>query len=134
MNVNFKGNESEVISALVKAKQRGLEAIGITLERHAKEDPIMPVLTGRARNSITWATKKQEGKLFSYYDNKGNEYQDKVGKGAEKDAVYIGSNVEYFPVIENGGKNRPGKHVLYRAITGHDEECKNLLKESMENA
>lgn len=45
MNWTMKDNTDEVLSALEKAKKRGLEAIGLTVEGHAKK--ITPVDTGR---------------------------------------------------------------------------------------
>ena len=45
MNWTMKDNTDEVLSALEKAKKRGLEANGLTAEGHAKK--ITPVDTGR---------------------------------------------------------------------------------------
>ena len=45
MNWTMKDNTDEVLSALEKAKKRGLEAIGLTAEGRAKK--ITPVDTGR---------------------------------------------------------------------------------------
>ena len=45
MNWTMKDNTDEVISALENAKKRGLEAIGLVAEGHAKK--ITPVDTGR---------------------------------------------------------------------------------------
>ena len=45
MDWTMKDNTDEVLSALEKAKERGLEAIGFTAEGHAKK--ITPVDTGR---------------------------------------------------------------------------------------
>ena len=74
MNWTMKDNTDEVLSALEKAKKRGLEAIGLTAEGHAKK--ITPVDTGRLqlRNSISHAT-----------DDK---------------AAYIGTNVSYGPFVQ----------------------------------
>ena len=54
-----------------KAKKRGLEAIGLTAEGHAKK--ITPVDTGRLRNSVSHAT--------------------------DNEAAYIGSNVSYAAFV-----------------------------------
>ena len=45
MSYTYKDNTDEVLSALEKAIGRGLEAIGMTAEGHAKN--ITPVDTGR---------------------------------------------------------------------------------------
>lgn len=134
MSVEVKSNKDEVVAKLEKAIARGLKAIGVEAERFAKKDPMMPVDTGRARNSITWATQEREGQSFSYTDDDGKKFNDQIGGGAEKNAVYLGSNVEYFPEIELGSKNISARHVLQRAVTEHTERYKELMKQSLENA
>lgn len=106
MNWTMKDNTDEVLSALEKAKKRGLEAIGLTAEGHAKKET--PVDTGRLRNSISHAV--------------------------EDRAAYIGTNVEYAPYVELGARGRDGKHMLQRAATEHTDEYKRLMEESMKNA
>ena len=102
----IKDNTKEVLSAMEKAIERGLEAIGLTAEGHAKKNT--PVDTGRLRNSI--------------------------GHAVEDKAAYIGSNVEYAPYVELGGRGRDGKHMLQRAATAHGAEYKKLLEDSIKNA
>lgn len=99
-------NTKEVLSAMEKAIERGLEAIGLTAEGYAKKET--PVDTGRLRNSISHAV--------------------------EDKAAYIGSNVEYAPYVELGARGRQGKHMLQRAATEHGAEYKKLLEDSMKNA
>ena len=108
MNWTMKDNTDEVLSALEKAKKRGLEAIGLTAEGHAKK--ITPVDTGRLqlRNSISHAT--------------------------DDEAAYIGTNVEYAPYVELGARGRPGVHMLKRAATEHANEYKRIMEDSMKNA
>ena len=74
MDWTMKDNTDEVLSALEKAKKRGLEAIGLTAEGHAKK--ITPVDTGRLqlRNSISHAN--------------------------DEEAAYIGTNVSYGPFVQ----------------------------------
>ena len=117
-----------------RAKKQALTAIGISAEKYAKTDPSMPVDTGRARNSITWATADRQGQPYTYKDNQGLSFTDKIGTGADKNAVYIGSNVEYFPSIELGSKNMRARHILKRAATEHTSDYKALVKKIMENA
>ena len=106
MSIETKDNTKEVLSALEKAIERGLEAIGLTAEGHAKKET--PVDTGRLRNSISHAV--------------------------EDKSAYIGTNVEYAPYIELGARGRQGKHMLQRAATEHTAEYKKLMEESMKNA
>ncbi len=106
MSYSYKDNTEQVLSAMEKAIERGLESIGLTAEGHAKKET--PVDTGRLRNSISHAV--------------------------EDKAAYIGTNVEYAPYVELGARGRDGKHMLQRAATEHTDEYKRLMKESMENA
>ena len=106
MSYTYKDNTEEVLSAMEKAIERGLEAIGLTAEGHAKKET--PVDTGRLRNSISHAV--------------------------EDRAAYIGTNVEYAPYVELGARGRDGKHMLQRAATEHTDEYKRLMEDSMKNA
>lgn len=106
MSYSFKDNSKEVLEALAEAKKRGLEAIGITAEGHAKK--ITPVDTGRLRNSIGHAT--------------------------DDEAAYIGSNVEYAPYVELGSRGREGKHMLQMAATEHADEYKRIMEDALKNA
>ena len=107
MSVEIKNNNTDkVVSAIDKAIERGLEAIGLTAEKYAKEET--PVVTGRLRNSISHAVKD--------------------------DSAYIGSNVEYAPFVELGARGRQGKHMLQRAASEHTDEYKKLMEDSLKNA
>ena len=106
MSYTFKDNTEEVLSALERAKKRGLESIGLTAEGHAKN--ITPVDTGRLRNSIAHAV--------------------------EGDAAYIGTSTSYAPFVELGARGRKGAHMLQRAATEHTDEYRRLMEDSMKNA
>ena len=49
--ITYRDNSGEFKNAFEQAKHRGLEAIGMTAEGHAKKN--CPVDTGRLRKSIT---------------------------------------------------------------------------------
>ena len=108
MNWTMKDNTDEVLSALEKAKKRGLEAIGLVAEGHAKK--ITPVDTGRLqlRNSISHAT--------------------------DDEAAYMGTNVEYAPYVVLGSPTIKVHHMLQKAATEHAAEYKRLMEDSMKNA
>ena len=106
MSYTYKDNTDDVLAALEKAKSRGLEAIGLTAEGHAKKET--PVDTGRLRNSISHAT--------------------------DDEAAYIGTNVEYAPYVELGARGRKGVHMLQRASTEHTDEYKRIMEDAMKNA
>ena len=106
MSYTYKDNTDEVLAALKMAKKRGLEAIGLTAEGHAKKET--PVDTGRLRNSIAHAV--------------------------ESDAAYIGTSTSYAPFVELGARGRKGVHMLQRAATEHADEYKQIMEYAMKNA
>lgn len=110
MSVKFTDNSKEFLDAMENAIKNGLTAIGMTAEGHAKRNlyPGHGLDTGRLRNSITFAT--------------------------EKDAVYIGTNVEYAPYVELGTVKMPPRPYLRPAATDHKAEYEALMKAAMENA
>lgn len=134
--VKVKDNSGKVEEAIARAAKRGLFAIGLSAENHAKTDENMPVDTGRARNSITFAMAGGEAHAKSYKTNDGKETHKYSGKmeGNDGEFVAVGSNVEYFPYIEEGGLHMSARHVLRRAATDHDDEYTELMEKSMKNA
>lgn len=130
----YKDNTKQVLSALEKAKRRGLEAIGMTAEGYAKENT--PVDTGLLRNSITFALDGEKPSISSYRSNNGEAEGKYDGKAPKErnDAVFIGTNVEYAPFNELGSRNNTAHHMLQRAATEHTEEYRELMTDSMKNA
>lgn len=108
MSYTYKDHTDEVLSALEKALENGLTAIGMTAEGHAKRQT--PVDTGRLRNSITHAVK------------------------AEEKAVYIGTNVEYAPFVELGTVKMRERPFLKPAATEHTEEYQGIMVASIKSA
>ena len=139
MSYTYKDNTDEVLSALEKAKIRGLTAIGMTAEGHAKKKitQAKAVDTGRLRNSITFAVSGESSNISSYSGDHGEEggtYSGTAPDDKEK-AVYIGTGVEYAIGIETGSHRKAGGvHFLQDAATGHTEEYKRLMEDSMKNA
>lgn len=134
-------NSEIFLSAFKEAKHTGLTAIGMAAETNAKRDPEMPVDTGLARNSITYAVSGYEAGTQSYKAGKGKGNKPpRTGtysgtlEGKKDDYVVVGSGVEYFPIIELGGSNRKAHHVLRRAATEHGDQYKKLMQGAMENA
>ena len=139
MSYTYKDNTNEVLSALEKAKVRGLTAIGMTAEGHAKKKikQAKAVDTGRLRNSITFAVSGESANISSYsgdHGEKGGTYSGAAPNDKEK-AVYIGTGVEYAAGIETGShRKKGGVHFLQDAATGHTDEYKKLMEDSMKNA
>lgn len=134
-NIEYRDHTEEVLKAMDAAIRRGNEAIGLAAEGHAKRD--CPVDTGRLRNSITFALAGEETHVKSYSANKGGKETytyDGNAPGTKGDGVFIGTNVEYAPYVELGGSGRSGVHFLQNAASGHADEYKKLMEDSMKNA
>ena len=137
--MDFKDNSKEYKDLLNQAIRRGLRTIGMRAETHAKEN--CPVDTGYARNSITYALSGESAAVSSYEADRGKngkppktgEYSGTMGE-IEDNYVVIGSNVEYFPFIEEGARGRKAYHTLRKAATDHKDEYKQLLTDSIKNA
>ena len=139
MGDEFKDNSEEYKDLLNQAIRRGLRTIGMRAETHAKEN--CPVDTGYASNSITFALSGEPTNISSYEADRGKngkpprtgKYSGTMGK-IEDNYVAIGSNVEYFPFIEEGARGRKARHTLRKAATDHKDEYKQLLTDSIKNA
>ena len=137
--MDFKDNSKEYKDLLIQAIRRGLRTIGMRAETHAKEN--CPVDTGYARNSITYALSGETAAISSYKADRGKngkpprtgKYSGTMGNTEDK-YVVIGSNVEYFPFIEEGARGREARHTLRKAATDHKDEYKQLLTDSIKNA
>ena len=111
MTVTVKYNSKDVIARLELGKKRGLEAIGSHVAGYAMENLSQVVyvedpdrtwkLTGRLRNSITYALSGSEAHMKTYTDDDGTtayEYQGTAPNDTQT-AVYVGTNVIYAAVI-----------------------------------
>ena len=145
MKVDFTDNSEQVLSAMEKAIKNGLEAIGLTAEGHAKKKLTKEVytgdkpykLTGRLRNSITFAVSGEPANIQSYSGDHGEAGGSYSGSAPDdKDmAVYIGTGVEYAAGIETGSHRKAGGvHFLQDAAANHSDEYKRLMEDSMKNA
>ena len=147
-NIDYRDNTEEVLDALEAAVRRGNEAIGLAAERHAKKKLTKEVytgdkdwpLTGRLRNSITYALAGEEAHVKSYKADRGGKDRktytyEGVADGEKGSGVYIGTNVEYAPGIELGTHRKAGAvHFLQDAATNHTDEYKRLMEDSLKNA
>lgn len=133
VTIREKDNTQEFENEWEEAIHQALTGIGIEAERFAKEDPTMPVDTGRARNSITYALSGEETHVKRYTGDKGEEggEYNGVAEGQKNEAVYIGSNVEYFPFIEEGSQHIQARHVLRRAATEHKKHYQDIMEAAL---
>lgn len=103
----MENNAKLIESAMNKAIAAALEEIGLAAERFAKR--ACPVDTGRLRNSITHALDMDE------------------------EAVYIGTNVEYAPYVENGTSRRKGVYFLKGAAQDHGSYYRGIMEKHLRN-
>lgn len=147
MDYTLKDNSREILEAFERAKIRGLEAIGLEAEGNAKDilteevysdDKEWP-LTGRLRNSVTFALSGEKSNIDSYEYKEDGKKKKAYYKGrAPKDkdtAVYIGTNVVYAPGIELGTHRAAGAvHFLQRSVEDFKDDYKEKMEDSMKNA
>ena len=138
-NIEFQDNTDEVLRGLDAAIIRGLTAIGIEAEANAKREITRLVysrgdtekkyrLTGRLRNSITFALAGEEARAKAYNDDDGKAYKyDGVAPGEKGSGVYIGSNVEYAPYVEMGTSRTRARPFLRPAAADHGQRYKQLM-------
>lgn len=151
VTVEIKDNSPEVKKALANALHRGLVTIGMRAETHAKDVLTEKVytgdrpwtLTGYLRNSVTYAVAGYPAGTKSYQADtaKDGETVPQTGEyvgemdGVKDEFVAVGTNVKYALGIEEGTHRKAGAvHFLRKAATEHNDEYKELMKNSLENA
>lgn len=109
--VKFEDNSKEFLEAMDQQVRNALWAIGATAEGYAKDELYdgHGLDTGRLRNSISHAEDESEM------------------------AVYIGTNVEYAPYVENGTSKMSAIPFLRPAVTDHTDEYKSLLESALKS-
>lgn len=135
-SVDFKSNKKEYEEALEEIAEKVLTQWGMEAETAAKYRA--PVDTGLLRNSITWAVAGESPDTTNYKANKGDGHGSYEGKAKDdpngKRHVYIGTNVEYAMVQENG-TFRDGPHAFLRpAIDENRDHFRKILEEELKNA
>ena len=123
MNVEIKveDNRALVLRLFSVATYRGLDAIGATAERHAKEivtkkvydlppKPSYPQRTGYLRNSISHQVKMLEK------------------------AVYVGAGAPYAIYVELGTSRMKERAFVRPAAQNYGDEYRQLMEDSLKNA
>ena len=143
MNYKFKDNSAEFQRAYEAALRRGLTAIGIEAEANAKKEITRLVysrgdkekkyrLTGRLRNSITFALSGEGANQRAYSDDNGVVYSYSGNAPGQKlSGVYIGTNVEYAPYVELGTSKMRARPFLRPAANEHAERYKKLMEAAL---
>lgn len=139
VEVSFVDNLDLVMEATDEQIEMALIAIGAKMESHAKADYV-PVDTGRLKNSITFALAGGPAQISSYGPDggSGDDEQSKpysgtapADPGGKVRSVYVGTNVEYAEIVEEGTAERRGRHYLRNAVNNHIEEYKDLAERAL---
>jgi HK97 gp10 family phage protein len=116
-------HSQEFIEEMKRKLEAGMAALGETAAARAAD--VAPVDTGRLKNSISWATKDQNG---------GHDADSTPLANPEDNAVYIGTNVEYAAYQEYGTSKIPGKHFLkYGANATFGDYAKTFLENALKS-
>lgn len=139
IDVSLVSNADLVRNATEEQIEMALIAVGAKMESNAKA-LYVPVDTGRLKNSITYALAGGSAQISNYGpDAEGNEDEQSkpysgtapADPGGKVRSVYVGSNVEYAQIVEEGTSGRKGKHYLRDAVNNHIEEYKNLAERAL---
>lgn len=103
MSVKTIDNSKKIKADLNGKIHQTLLALGIKLEAHAKEDGVVPVDTGRLKNSISYEV------------------------DMSRQVVYVGSAVSYAKYQE------VRKHFLKRAFFDNKDDYKEIIRKMMKN-
>lgn len=136
-DIKITDNTDAFLTAFDKAIRNGLEAIGMTAETYAKKriTDNESVVTGRLRNSITYAISGKKSNIDTYTDDEGNLYSYSGTAPNDKQlAVYIGTNVEYAGFVELGTSRSKPYPFLKPAATEHAEEYRRIFKAALDSA
>ena len=104
-----------------KAMDRALPTIGLFVQGEAMVR--VPVLTGRLRGSLTYATTRGQS-------NTRNPAHptDVVKRPYDKNEVYIGTNVDYGPYVEYGTKRSKAQPYLRPAVDNNRDRILELYQ------
>lgn len=135
--VSIEDNSKQVIEELERLMPIALEECGLAAERFAKTGITRQgaVDTGLLRNSITHAISGQAPAITSYKDDdevQEGEYDGTAPK-AEKNSmsVYVGTNVEYAPYVENGTTKMAARPFIKPAVTDHQSDYQKIIEERL---
>lgn len=132
--VSIEDNSKQVKKELERLIPIALEECGLAAERFAKTGITRQgaVDTGLLRNSITHAISGQAPAITSYKDD--DEVQEGTYDGtapeAEKNqmSVFVGTNVEYAPYVENGTTKMAERPFIKPAVTDHQSDYRKIIE------
>lgn len=130
MQISLESHTEEVLEAMKEQLRLALDAVGESMEGHAKSE--CPVDTGRLRDSIVYATETSQG---SPGPNAQSGDSEKKGSPDEFE-VQVGTNVVYAPYQEYGDNmshRTGGAHFLRNAAANHASEYKSILEAGLKS-
>lgn len=136
--MKVEDNSAIVLSAYSKAKERALYAMGIKAVE-GSVDAITgrysipsAVDTGRLRASISFITDNGDSGDSGMLPPVNAKPEDKLDGTAPKNAVVVGSNVEYAEYVHDGTSKMTGRPFLREGIdktkNEMEEQVKTILK------
>ena len=147
MSIEIHDNSEEIANEIKSALLRGLETCGLVAEGYAKK--LAPVGTpestgipgyigGLLRGSITHALSGKQPAISTYQDNAGTRRGSYSGtapeeSGANKSAVYIGTNVEYSIYVELGTIKMDAQPFLKPAVADHANTYRKIIEKELKN-
>jgi len=135
----IKDNSREVLERFNRNKEKTLQEIGLKWQEIAtKEVTAMGVVdTGRFRASLSYITPEYEsGVNIMSGAVPESEPGDVLHGQAPKDAVVVGSNVEYAPYLEYGyittrGTNIGGRPTVTNAVMNYKGDYMEIIERNM---
>lgn len=161
MDIQFKDNSKEIVEKLHEAAKTAVDAAGLqaaTLARMELQNSPSRIDTGLLRNSITWAVSGKPAAITEYKgsDTHTDESPSAVRRGivgqpapeprsgtyegtapdegTGKEAVYIGTNVEYAPYVHEGTDRMAPNRFLKNAIEKNKSEFEQIISQVLHNS
>lgn len=130
-------HSADVIKELNRKIDVALTKCGIVAENYAVleiENKPRRVDTGLLRNSITYALHGKGANKSSYHaddNSKSGSYSGTTDDS--RNAVYIGSNVEYAQYVHEGTRRMTANRFLQKAVENYQGEYKDIIKTELKN-
>lgn len=126
----FTSHADEVIAAARAARKRALEKVGLTAEKHAKENltKFPRVDTGRLRNSVSHVIGENGAYIgtnvdYAVHVEVGTGIYASDGKGRKTPWVYQDDEGNYHVT-----RGMEASHFLKNAAEGHKDEYRQIIK------
>jgi hypothetical protein len=115
-----------------QAIKKGVDRTALAIESSAKRKITSDghIITGRLRASIH--AELQEGKPFTYHDNKGQSFEGALEEEFGKLEAIAGTNVFYAPFIEFGTKYFSGDSFLNWAAVKEGKLLKPRIEQELQ--